>query len=53
MDLNKMNKEELELLSYTDITYYLLEKEKKPKTTAELFKSIMKIELPESALMIK
>jgi DNA-directed RNA polymerase subunit delta len=50
MDLNKMNKEELELLSYTDITYYLLEKEKKPKTTAELFKSIMKkLELPESA----
>lgn len=48
MDIKKMNKEELEQLSYTDITYYLLKSG--PQTTASLFKEIMSlIELPESA----
>ncbi|MDD4035803.1 MAG: DNA-directed RNA polymerase subunit delta [Bacilli bacterium] len=49
MDLEKTSKDELELLSYTDITYYLLDGKNKQKTTAELFRSIMQmLELSES-----
>ena len=38
-NIRKMSKEELELMSYNDIAYYLL-KEKKDINTAELFKEI-------------
>lgn len=38
MDLSKMTKEEIELLSYTDLTNILLEE--KPMKTAEVFKKI-------------
>ena len=48
MKLSKMKKEELELLSNKDITFYLLEEQEK-QNTAELFKSIITLlELPSS-----
>ena len=48
MDLKKMSKEELELLSNKDITNLLLE-EKGMQTTPDLFKKIIKLlDLPES-----
>lgn len=48
MKLSKMKKEELELLSNKDITFYLLEEQGK-QNTAELFKSIITLlELPIS-----
>ena len=40
MKLNKLSKEELELMSYTDMTYQLLGENKKPMTTPEIFKKI-------------
>lgn len=40
MKLKNMSKEELETMSYTDITYMLLKENKKPMNTAELFKKI-------------
>ena len=40
MSLNKMNKEELELLSYTDIAKLYLEENKKTLNTASLFKEV-------------
>lgn len=40
MKLNKMPKEELELLSYTKIAEMYLEETKKPIKTADLFKEI-------------
>ncbi len=43
MNIKKMPKEELELLSNKDITYYLLEDSKKSMNTAELFKNIIKL----------
>lgn len=43
MELKKMSKEEIELLSYTDITYMLLKENKKPMNTAQLFKSICEL----------
>lgn len=49
MSLKSMKKEELELLSYKDITNLILE-EKAKQNTADLFKKIMKLlDLPESA----
>ncbi len=49
MNIRKMNKEELEQLSYTDITYYILKENTNPKTTKELFSEIMELlGLPES-----
>lgn len=49
MSLNTMTKDELELLSNKDITNIILEEEKKPQNTADLFKRIIKLlELPES-----
>ena len=46
MKLAKMKKEELELLSHKDITYYILEEEGK-MNTADLFKKVvMLLELP-------
>ena len=54
MNINKMSKEELELLSNKDITYYLLEDSKKSINTADLFKKIIKLlELPESSFDAK
>ena len=48
MSIKKMSKDELELLSNTDITNLLLE-EKGMQNTADLFKKIIKLlELPES-----
>ena len=40
MSLSKMNKEELELLSYTDIAKLFLEENKKTLNTASLFKEV-------------
>lgn len=49
MDVRKMSKEELELLSNKDITFYLLEGSKNSINTADLFREIIKLlELPES-----
>lgn len=43
MDVRKMSKEELELLSNKDITFYLLEGSKNSINTADLFKEIIKL----------
>ena len=40
MNIKDMTKEELEVLSYTDLTYMLLKENKKTMTTPELFKMI-------------
>ena len=40
MSLNKMSKEEIELLSYTDIAKLYLEENKKTLNTASLFKEV-------------
>ena len=40
MNLNEMSKEELELLSYTDLTYKLLKETKITMNTANLFQEI-------------
>lgn len=49
MDVRKMKKEELELLSNKDITFYLLENSKKTINTADLFTEIIELlELPKS-----
>lgn len=49
MDIRKMPKEELELISNKDITFYLLEGSKKSINTADLFNEIIKLlELPKS-----
>jgi DNA-directed RNA polymerase subunit delta len=52
MNIKNMNREELEQLSYTDITYHLLKNG--PQTTANLFKEITTLlELPENAYFDK
>lgn len=43
MNIYKMSKEELELLSYTDIAYEILKKEKTHKTTIELLRKIAEL----------
>lgn len=49
MNLKKMTKEDLELLSNKDITNLILEESKKSISTADLFKRIIKLlELPDS-----
>lgn len=54
MKLDKMKKEDLELLSNKDITFYLLEESKKSINTADLFKKIMELlELPKSSFDAK
>lgn len=40
MELKKMSKEEIELMSYTDLTYMILKENKKAMNTASLFKKI-------------
>lgn len=47
MKLSKMKKEDLELLSHKDITYYILEEEGKTNT-ADLFRKVVSLlDLPE------
>ncbi len=54
MKLNKMKKEDLELLSNKDITFYLLEESKKSINTADLFNKIIELlELPKSSFDAK
>ena len=54
MNIKKMTKDELELLSNKDITNLILEESKKPINTADLFKKIIKLlELPESTFEAK
>ena len=49
MNINKMSKDELELLSNKDIAALILEDGNKPFNTADLFKKIISLlELPES-----
>ncbi len=43
MSIKKMKQEELESLSYKDLTYLLLEEKKKKMNTADIFKEIVKI----------
>lgn len=43
MELKNMSKEEIELMSYTDLTYILLKENKKAMNTAELFKIICEL----------
>ena len=43
MNLKNMTKEELELLSYTDLTYMLLKETNKPLNTPTIFKEICKL----------
>ena len=48
MTVDKMKKEDLELLSNKDITNLILEESKKPLNTADLFKKIIKLlDLPD------
>ncbi len=54
MSINEMKKEDLELLSYKDITNLLLEESKKPMNTADLFKKIIGLlELPNKEFETK
>lgn len=54
MSLSKMTKEEIELLSYTDIAKLYLEENKKALNTAELFKEVCNVlELPEDVYQDK
>ncbi len=43
MELKKMSKEEIELMSYTDLTYLLLKENKKAMNTAGLFRKICEL----------
>ena len=43
MNIKKMSKEELELLSYNDLAYQILKYDKNSKSTVELFKEIQKL----------
>lgn len=43
MNIFKMSKEELELLSFTDIAYEILKKEKTSKSTVEIFRTISEL----------
>ncbi len=50
MKLKNVSQEDLELMSYTDITYMMLKESKKPMNTPTLFKEICKLlDLSESA----
>ena len=54
MKLNKMSKEELELMSYTDIAALYLKENKTTKNTADLFKEICNLlELSEGEYVDK
>lgn len=43
MNINKMKKEELELLSFTDIAYEILKGEKESKSTVDVFRRISEL----------
>ena len=43
MELKNISKEEIELMSYTDLTYMLLKENKKAMNTADLFKKICEL----------
>ena len=43
MNINKMKKEELELLSFTDIAYEILKGEKEAKSTVDIFRRISEL----------
>ena len=43
MSLIDMSREELEILSYTDLTYMILKENKKPMSTADIFKYICEL----------
>ena len=54
MNIFKMSKEDLELLSFTDIAYEILKKEKTSKSTVEIFKTIAQLlELSEDEFALK
>ncbi len=54
MNINKMKKEELELLSFTDIAYEILKGEKQAKSTVEIFRRISELlELSEDEFALK
>ena len=54
MSLSKMTKDEIELLSYTDIAKLYLEENKTTLNTAELFKEVCKLlELSEGEYQAK
>jgi len=54
MNIFKMSKEDLELLSFTDIAYEILKKEKTSKSTVEIFKTIAQLlELSEDEFAAK
>lgn len=54
MKISKMKKEDLELLSNKDITKLILEENKKPMNTADLFKKIITLlELPKASFESK
>ena len=54
MNIFKMSKEELELLSFTDIAYEILKKEKTSKSTVEIFRTISELlELSEDEFAAK
>lgn len=54
MNINKMKKEELELLSFTDISYQILKSEKRSVSTLEIFKKISELlELNEDEFSTK
>lgn len=54
MNINKMKKEELELLSFTDIAYEILKSEKQAKSTVEIFRRISELlELNEDEFAAK
>lgn len=43
MELKNMSREEIEMMSYTDLTYIILKDNKKPMNTADLFKKICEL----------
>lgn len=43
MNVRKMAKEDLELLSFSDIAYNIIKLDKAPKTTVDIFKEICKL----------
>lgn len=43
MELKKMSKQEIELMSFTDLTYMLIKENKKSMNTAQLFKKICEL----------
>jgi len=54
MNINKMKKEELELLSFTDIAYEILKEEKQSKSTVDIFRRISELlELSEDEFALK